>query len=187
MQLQCCLWFLYMAALHFKSRTIFLAFTLKFPLSSLLTIFFVVSVCTLTTYTVSSSQVFCFVPYLARLIFVVLVHVFSVFFCAAPVCYYISVSLRVSVICLDSRYRQTCFWRFCVLCFANLWKVFIILRRRLSRLRTFCIRRHFTAVSSRLAGFMRWAVCLQTRISCLSSAGQTEQRESYLLNSQPQW
>lgn len=59
----------------------------------------------------------------------------------------------------------------------NLWKVFIILRSRLSRLRTFCIRRHFTAVSSRLAGLMRWAVCLQTRISCLSSvrAGQTGQ------------
>lgn len=31
------------------------------------------------------------------------------------------------------------------------------------------MRRHFTAVSSLLAGLMRWAVCLQTRISCLSS------------------
>lgn len=64
-----------------------------------------------------------------------------------------------------------------LLLFFYLWKVFIILRSRLSRLRTFCIRRHFTAVSSRLAGLMRWAVCLQTRISCLSSGwtGQIEQ------------
>lgn len=62
----------------------------------------------------------------------------------------------------------------CSCAFFNLWKVFIMFRSRLSRLRTFCIKRHFTAVSSRLAGFMRWAVCLQTRISCLSSAGQRE-------------
>lgn len=64
----------------------------------------------------------------------------------------------------------------------NLWKVFIILRSRLSRLRTFCIRRHFTAVSSLLAGLMRWAVCLQTRISCFSSGGTSRERDTCLVH-----
>ncbi len=54
----------------------------------------------------------------------------------------------------------------------HLWKVLSFLHRRLSRFSTFCIRRHLTAVSSRLAGLMRWAVCLHTRISCFSSAGR---------------
>lgn len=65
-------------------------------------------------------------------------------------------------------------WKVCSM--FHLWKVFINLRSKFSRFRTFCISRHFTAVSSLLAGLMRWAVCLQTRISCLSSGGNRTNR-----------
>lgn len=74
----------------------------------------------------------------------------------------IPISSRQSWECRSCHGEDPWKGRWDTLVLAYLWNVLSFFLRSISRVSTFCIKRHFTAVSSLLAGLMRWAVSLQT-------------------------